>query len=476
MAHKIYNWYWKVTDSMNVLRATNNTIRGKRSRFDVQRMMEQGYIETMQQIWELLSTEQFTPSRYTEKTINDGKERHLKIAPLFPDRIVHHCLVDVLEEHVQKLFIANTYACVRGRGIHKCLQDLNRALQRDKRGTRYCLKIDIRHYYDNISHEVLKSIIAKSVGDKRLLRLIYLIIDSTEGNGIPIGFLTSQYFANWYLTPFDHWIKEVVRVRYYYRYMDDIVILGRTKTELHELLEVMRKYLDEELGLEIKPNWQVFPVDARSIDFVGYKSNHYNILARASILKRYWRKLHKLQRKAKERGKCFTFEQAVQELASHYGWLQHCTNEHFEEIMKRTYQQLFNFNSVMNTNILKIGLLSTEVQPTFDNIDRVKGTTLYNFDQQWVEVEDEHGEKVRMNQYNSLLVPYPLTRKHVFQQLITAKYEADDESKLLNDYNASVLGLEDESKQQPYLDFLADRKQLRAMVVADCAAHNVPEE
>ena len=125
MAHKIYNWYWKVTDPMNVLRATNNTIRGKKTRHDVQRMMEQvGYIETMQYVWELLSTEQFTPSEYTEKTINDGKERHLKIAPLVPDRIVHHCLVDVLEEHLQRLFIANTYACVRGRGIHKCLQDL----------------------------------------------------------------------------------------------------------------------------------------------------------------------------------------------------------------------------------------------------------------------------------------------------------------------------------------------------------------
>src|SRR5574344_1345969 len=156
MAHKIYNWYWKVCDPMNVLRATNNTIKGKRSRHDVQRMMEHGYIETMQEVWELLSTEQFTPSRYTEKTINDGKERHLKIAPLVPDRIVHHCLVDVLEEFVQRLFIANTYACVRGRGIHKCLQDLNRALQRDKRNTKYCLKIDIRHYYDNIDHEVLK--------------------------------------------------------------------------------------------------------------------------------------------------------------------------------------------------------------------------------------------------------------------------------------------------------------------------------
>ena len=130
----------------------------------------------------------------------------------------------------------------------------------------------------------------------------------------------------------------------------------------------------------------------------------------------------------------------------------------------------------MKTEILKIGLISKDVQPTFDNIDRVKGTTLYNFDQQWVEREDEQGHVERVNQYNSLLVPYPLTRKHVFQQLITAKYEADDESKLLNDYNAAVLGLEDESKKQPYLDFLADRKQLHAMVVADCANHNVPEE
>lgn len=476
MAHKIYNWYWKVTDPMNVLWATNNTIRGKNKRHDVQRMMEQvGYIETMQYVWELLSDEQFTPSKYTEKTINDGKERHLKIAPLIPDRIVHHCLVDVLEEYLQRLFIANTYACVRGRGIHKCLQDLNRALRRDKRGTRYCLKIDIRHYYDNIDHEVLKRIIAKSVGDKRLLRLIYLIIDSTEGKGIPIGFLTSQHFANWYLTPFDHWIKEVMRVRYYYRYMDDIVVLGRTKTELHELLEAMRRYLGEELLLEIKPNWQIFPVDARSIDFVGYKSNHYNVLVRASILKRYWRKLHKLQRNSKQCGG-ITFEQAVHELASHYGWLQHCDREHFEEIMSRTYKQLFNFNSNMKTDILKIGLTSKEVQPTFDNIDRVKGTTLYNFQQQWVEKEDEEGKKVRVNQYNSLLVPYPLTRKHVFQQLITAKYDADDENKLLNDYNSAMLGLEDESKKQPYIDFLADRKQLHAMVVADCASNNVPEE
>lgn len=130
----------------------------------------------------------------------------------------------------------------------------------------------------------------------------------------------------------------------------------------------------------------------------------------------------------------------------------------------------------MNTAVLKIGLHSTEVQPTFDNIDRIKGINLYNFDQQWVEVENEQGKKVKVNQYNSLLVPYPLTRKHVYQQLITAKYEADDESKLVNDYNAAVLGVEDESKKEAYLAFLQDRKQLRAMVVADCESNNVPED
>ena len=133
----------------------------------------------------------------------------------------------------------------------------------------------------------------------------------------------------------------------------------------------------------------------------------------------------------------------------------------------------------MAQSILNIGLISDSVQPTFDNIDRVKGTTLYNFQQQWIEVEEEHdGKKVKVkkNQYNSLLVQYPLTRKHVFETLITAKYPANTESKLLNDYNAAMAGIEDESKKQPYLDFLADRKQLHAMVEADCKSNNVPEE
>lgn len=479
MAHKLYNWYWKVCEPCNILRATNNTIRGKGSRHDVQRMMEHvGYIETMQYVWELLDSETFVPSKYTEKIINDGKERRLKIAPLVPDRIVHHCIVDVLEDELKKLFIQNTFACVKGRGIHLCLERLSKALRNDYRGTKYCLKIDIRHYYENVNHAVLKEIIAHNIGDKRLLRLIYMIIDSVGGDvGLPIGFLTSQHFANWYLTPFDHWIKEHVGVKYYYRYMDDIVILGRSKTQLQEVFKQMQEYLGCILKLEIKANWQIFPVDARSIDFVGYKSNHYNTLARASILRRYWKKLRKIERKYKVHGG-ISFEDAMHELASNQGWLQHCSQEHYIEIMNRTYKQLYYYNN-MAQKVLNIGLISDNVQPTFDCIDRVKGTTLYNFNQQWVEVDEEkNGEKVkvRKNQYNSLLVHYPLTRRHIFETLITAKYDGNKEANMLNDYNAAMLGVEPASKKQPYLDFLNDRKQLHAMVAADCSTNNVPEE
>lgn len=477
MAHKLYNVYWKLYEPNNILRATYNTIRGKGKRHDVQRMLKvEGYIETMQMVWVQLETETFVPSPYTEKTIHDGKERHLKIAPLYPDRIIHHCVIDVLEEEFIKLYIHSTYACIKGRGIHACMLDVTEALATDKRGTRYCLKIDIHHYYDSIPHEELKKILAHFIGDKRLLRLLYLIIDSIEGDrGIPIGFLTSQHLANLFLTPFDHFMKEVRRVKYYYRYMDDIVLMASSKTELHEHLEAMRTYLAG-IGLEIKANWQIFPVDARSIDFVGYKMNHYNTLARKSILQTYWRKLYRIERKYKVDGG-ITWEQAQLELASNKGWLQHCTDEHYTEIMRRTFISIYNYN--MANQVLNIGLQSDAVQPTFDNIDRVKGTTLYNHNQQWIEVEevqDGKAVKVKKNQYNSLLVQYPLNRKHIFETLITAKYPANVESKLLNDYNAAVAGIGEEADKQPYLDFLADRKQLHAMVQADCEANNVPNE
>lgn len=497
MAHKIHfsydnnNSYWRVCDPINVLHAALNTIRGKRGRYDVKRLLENGFVEAITDVWELLDKRTYVPSPYQEKTINDGKERHLKIAPLMPDRIIHHCLIDVVEADFKRFYIANTYACIKGRGIHACVRDLNRALQRDKANTRYCLKTDIHHYYDSINHAILKAIIAHFYGDKSMLWLMYIIIDSTEGDGLPIGFLTSQHFANLYLTPFDHWVEEWLKPKVkelfgtrlrYWRYMDDKVFTAGTKPALHWVKEQVDEYLQSKLKLHLKGNWQIFPVDARSIDFCGYKSNHYNTLCRKSILSTYWRKLRKVQ----QRYGIIDPRGIRTELAAHYGWLQHCTKEHFDKILQATYQQIVKRNT-MSLQRLHVGLRSEKPQPTFDVIDRIKGTTLYNFNQHYVEVEADEanagnteGGKAKaaatkkVNEYSSLLVDYPVTANTILRTMIEAKYGASVESKLINDYNAACAGIEDESKKAPYLQFLSERKALRAMIDADCTANNLP--
>ncbi|MDH6308135.1 hypothetical protein M2451_002654 [Dysgonomonas sp. PFB1-18] len=127
----------------------------------------------------------------------------------------------------------------------------------------------------------------------------------------------------------------------------------------------------------------------------------------------------------------------------------------------------------MNDRLSK-GIRSDELQPTFDVIDKLKGTTLYNYNQHWVEVEQEDGKKAKKNEYNSLRVDYPVNANTVFGTLLTAVYPENEEQKLLNDYNAAIAGIEPEEKKQPYLDFLNARKSFRAMVDADCTTNNIP--
>ncbi|MCM1516018.1 MAG: reverse transcriptase domain-containing protein [Paraprevotella sp.] len=477
MAHKVRRIYDTVCSPENICRAGYNTIRGKRNRHDVQRMLRKGYGVALQSVWELLNYDTYQPKPCKHKQIYDcGKWRTLTIPDLTPDRIVDHCIIDATEEYLYKLYIPNTYACIKGRGIHKCLNDLTRYLQKDKRGTRYCLKLDVRHYYDSIDHAILKRIMARYFGDTRLLKLQYKIIDSVEGGkGLGIGRLPSQHWANLYLTPYDHFVKEwltpmvrkLFHVKLYYlRYMDDEVFLCGKKQALHWVFEQVKKYKREQLKLEIKANWQIFPVDARSIDFLGYKSNHFNTLARKRILYRFWRKLRTVQDKHTP----FELNELWQTLSAHKGWLQHCTPKHYQEIISRTVTQLLK----MAQTTLKRGLHSEKVQPTFDVIDRIKGTTLYNHNQHFVETTDEQGNKTKVNEYDSLLVKYPVTANTVFAALLNGRYDANDEKKLLNDYNAAMLGIEDEGKKQPYLEFLAERKALRAMVDADCNTNGIP--
>jgi RNA-directed DNA polymerase len=208
------------------------------------------------------------------------------------------------------VFTGDTYSCIKKRGIHGAAFAVRKAL-RNEDGTKYCLKLDIKKFYPSIDHAILKMLLRRKFKDNDLLWLLDEIIDSAPG--LPIGNYLSQYFANFYLAYFDHWIKEVKQVKYYFRYADDLVILSGDKKHLHQLLYEIKQYLSS-LKLSVKENYQVFPVDSRSIDFVGYRFYHSHTLLRKSIKQRFAKMLSRRRNDTS--------------IASYWGWVKHCNGTH----------------------------------------------------------------------------------------------------------------------------------------------------
>jgi len=258
---------------------------------------------------EVLKNKTYKTSQYTTFRIFEPKERLIFRLPYYPDRITHHAIMNILEPIFISTFTADTYSCIKGKGIHAAANAVKKALK-ETTGTRYCLKLDIKKFYPNVDHAILKVLLRRKIKDNDLLWLLDEIIDSTSG--LPIGNYLSQYFANFYLTYFDHWIKEVKGVKYYFRYADDIVILSDSKEYLHELLSEIRSYMTEKLNLTIKNNYQVFPVSSRGIDFVGYVFMHTHTLLRKSIKKNFARMLIK--------------NKNDKSIASYKGWAMHCNS------------------------------------------------------------------------------------------------------------------------------------------------------
>jgi RNA-directed DNA polymerase len=274
----------------------------------------------------MLRDKTYRTSGYDVFTIWEPKEREIFRLPYFPDRIAHHAVMNVLEPIFTASFTADTYSCIKGKGIHGALRALKRAL-RDQSDTQYCLKLDIRKFYPSVDHKILKQLLRRKFKDEALMWHLDEIIDSATG--IPIGNYLSQYFANYYLTGFDHWLKEVKRVKYYFRYADDIVVLAPDKPSLHQLLADIREYLATKLKLEIKKSYQVFPVSARGIDFVGYRFFHTHILLRKSIKKSFARMLAK--------------RPMLASVASYWGWAKHCNSNNLIKtllIKNGTFQRI----------------------------------------------------------------------------------------------------------------------------------------
>ena len=305
---RIGNLYQSICSIENLQLADKIARKGKATQPGVIQH-EKNSDEDIQKLHEMLINKHYQTSEYTTFTIYEPKERVISRLPYFPDRITHHAIMNVLEPVFLATFTADTYSCIKGRGIHAAAAAVRLAL-RDNAGTKYCLKLDIRKFYPNIDHNVLKQLLRRKIKDQDVLWLLDEIIESTSG--LPIGNYLSQYFANFYLSYFDHWIKQEKRVRYYFRYADDIVILSDNKEYLHGILSEIRAYLSEKLKLQIKDNYQVFPVRDRGIDFVGYVSRHTHVLLRKSIKQNFARMIAR--------------NKNPKSIASYYGWACHCNS------------------------------------------------------------------------------------------------------------------------------------------------------
>ncbi len=226
---------------------------------------------------ELLTLEQellagsYRPLPYHTFLIYEPKQRFISASD-FRDRVVHHAICNYLEPLLDTGLIFDSYACRVGKGGHAAVK----RAQSFARRFGYVLKCDIRKYFETIDHERLKQMLTRKLKDRRLLELLALIIDHavpeyTPGKGLPIGALTSQLFANLYLSELDHYLKERLQIKGYLRYMDDFLTFGRTKAELREILPCIREFVTNRLLVDLKEEAILLTPVSQGIPFLGFR-------------------------------------------------------------------------------------------------------------------------------------------------------------------------------------------------------------
>lgn len=265
---------------------------------------------------------------YRSFAVYEPKTRTITALQDFKDRVVQHAVMAAIEPIWEARFISTSYACRVGKGTHQGADKAQTMLREclRKHGKVYALKADVRRYFASIHHDTLKTLLKKRIADERALDLLFKIIDSYHepgrpGYGIPIGNLTSQLFANIYLDAFDQHVKCRLRIRWYARYMDDWVIIGPDKQELHALRLSLTVWLDQNLHLELNNKTQVFPVaveNGRGLDFLGYHLWPHNRRLRKASLNRFKRRVRRLQ--VKYAAGEITLKEVKQQLSS---WLAH---------------------------------------------------------------------------------------------------------------------------------------------------------
>lgn len=314
---RIGNLWNKVIDKNNIQLAIYNASKGKRERVVVQKILNNITFYT-DEIQKMLING-YIPSPYQKRKIFDGarqKERIIYKPAFYPDQIIHWCLMQIIEDIIQKGMYEFCCASVKNRGEIYAIKYIQKILVKDRKNTKYYMKLDVKKFYPSLDKEILKRKFRKIIKDRDVLNLMDIIVDSFEDSGVPIGNYTSQHFANYYLQELDHYIKEQLKIPYYCRYMDDIIIFGPNKKKLHKNLKEIILFLKKE-KLTVKENWKVAKTDAAPIDFIGKRFCRGYTTLRDTTFLRFKRRIKRISKKTN-----LSFKDAAA-VISYYGIIKH---------------------------------------------------------------------------------------------------------------------------------------------------------
>ena len=247
-----------------------------------------------------LETGIYTPKPLINFTIRDPKTRKISKSD-FRDRIIHHALCNIIEPIFDKTFIYDTYANRLGKGSLKAVQRFEyfkNMVSKNSKRTCYVLKADIKHYFYTVDHKILLNLLKRKIADEKVLFLIKIILNNhvteIEDKGMPLGNLTSQFFANIYLSELDHYAKETMQVKYYIRYVDDFVILSSSEKQLSDYREKINEFLITKLCLKLHPEkTRIIPMH-RGVGFLGLRIFENHRLLKKSNIRKFKNKISKL--------------------------------------------------------------------------------------------------------------------------------------------------------------------------------------
>jgi len=327
----------------NLVAAASKAGRGKRSSPPVRRFWFERERELVS-IRDALEAGTWSPGRFRTHWIRHPKPRLISAAP-FRDRVVHHAVMNVLEPILDRRFHADSYACRRGKGTHAAA----RRAQRWMRRRRYCLQCDVAKYFPSIDHEILRGEFRRVIKDARLLSLLDLIVDGSNEQervtawypgddlftpvarrrGLPIGNLTSQWFANWMLDPLDHHVTAALGFGAYVRYCDDFVVFADDKPALHELRREIGRFLASRRLRLHEHKSQIRPV-RDGITFVGYRIRPHRMEVRKSSVRAFRRRVRWM------RGEYASYRMDLPEVRQRLaGWIGHARQADSDRLLRR---------------------------------------------------------------------------------------------------------------------------------------------